>query len=422
MKNLYPVISLVFLVSFIGFCQDSTPNYDEAAVPSYTLPAPLVFEDGRTLSIAGEWPQRKAEIFALFERDVYGTSPAWQGDMEAVELFRSAEALEGLALLREIRLRLTWQGRTADIHVLMHLPKSDSPVPVFLGLNFFGNHTTTFNENVWLNSNWMPASEALGIIDNRATETSRGLRVSRWPAKEIVERGYGLLTIYCGDIDPDYEHGFTQGVHALMDMDRDSTSWGTVAAWAWGLSRVMDYLETDPLIDHEQVAVIGHSRLGKAALWAGAMDERFAMVVSNNSGCGGAALSKRQFGETVYAINRQFPHWFNDRFKLFNNKEVDLPVDQHQLIALIAPRPVYVASAEDDLWADPQGEFLAAKAASTVYSFLGIDGLPVNTMPEVNDPVMGGIGYHVRSGGHDITLYDWFRYLDFADKHFGTNN
>ena len=295
------------------------------------------------------------------------------------------------------------------------------PVPVFLTLNFYGNHTIHADPDIRLNTrSWMRDNAQFGVVDHRATEKSRGVRISRWPVEKILARGYGLAAIYYGDIDPDFHDEFENGVHPLFDDHegaRPADAWGSIGAWAWGLSRAMDVLEKDPAVDPKRVIVMGHSRLGKTALWAGVQDERFAITISNDSGCGGAALSRRAFGETISIITRAFPHWFCGRLKDYANKEGEIPVDQHQLIALCAPRPVFVASAEADLWCDPQGEFLACKFASPVYKLFGLEGMPATEMPEVGKPVHGTIGYCVRAGKHDLTESDWLRYMDFADKH-----
>jgi hypothetical protein len=408
------IISLIMMTSLMA--QIFTPNYDETLVPNYVLPKILEFENGDTVESQEEWKQRREEIYRLFEHDVYGKAPKWEGTMTSAVIYENTNALNGQATLREIKLTLHYQGKSLDIFLLLHLPKTPKKTPVFLGYNFYGNHTTTNDPGVMVTPSWSMNSPALGITDNKATETSRGMQGNRWPAKEIVSRGFGLATVYYGDVDPDFDDGFQNGVHQLLGTD--SASWGSVAAWAWGLSRVMDYLETYEPVDSEKVAVLGHSRLGKAALWAGVSDERFAMVISNNSGCGGAALSMRQYGETVGRITTNFPHWFAENYKRYNKMEHTLPVDQHQLLALVAPRPLYVASAEDDRWADPKGEFLSSMEASVVYELLGLPGLSIKEMPAVNQPVTDGkIAYHIRTGVHEITLYDWMQYLDFAEKH-----
>lgn len=416
--RLYFSLILTFIVAQMSNAQ-SEYNYDESKVPQFEVPNLLKTSEGEVVKTSQDWVEkRRPELYSFFEEQVYGRVP---GELDGVsfEIIEEGEAMEGTALRKQIKITLAKNGKSLSYVLLIFLPKDGQKVSVFLGYDFFGNHSITKDNKVLISDAWAMNSEALGVNENKLTETSRGQRAHRWAIDKIIEGGFGLATIYYGEVDPD-KHDFSDGLHSLfyeMGQERPKNDeWGSIAAWAFGMSTALDYFEQDNDIDEERIIAFGHSRLGKAALWAGARDQRFAGVISNDSGCGGAAMSKRKFGETVARINTSFPHWFCDNFNAYNDNEEALPFDQHQLLALIAPRPLYVASAQEDEWADPKGEFLSALYASSVYKLYGEKGISSSKMPEVNQPIQNTLSYHLRTGKHDVTDYDWEQYLKWAKR------
>ena len=365
-------------------------RFDEAGVPAYTLPE--VVPDGAT---PATWAGRRAETLALFHDHVYGRRlPApEQLRFEVVE--EDPAALGGAATLRRVAVSSEHGGRRHRFEVAFVLPNGrGGAVPVFLLLNH---------------------------RDPAFADPARPASSPFWPAAALVERGFGAAVVQTAALAPDDSARYQDGALRLLGEDRPApTAPGALAAWAWGAGRALDYVETDPDLDARRVAVVGHSRGGKAALWAAAQDERFALAVSNESGAGGAALSRRAYGETVGRVTRTFPHWFAPAFAGYAGREGALPVDQHQLLALVAPRAVYVASADEDLWADPRGEFLSLAAASPAFALYGHPAVPPDAMPALDEPaVWGPRGYHVRPGPHDLTRGDWDRFMDFADVLWG---
>jgi hypothetical protein len=406
--------------------QEFTPNYDESKVPEFEVPDPLLTFKQKKVSSVKQWEKkRRPELEEWFTQNMFGEIPGELkiSSFEVIE--ESDNAVNGKAIRKQVELTFEKKDLQLNLTLLMYLPKNVEKAPLFLGYNFYGNHTVSEDANIIISEAWARDNASFGIQYNQLNEKSRGVRANRWAIEKMIDAGMGLATIYYGEVDPD-KNDFTDGVHPFFYKAGQElpavNEWGSISAWAWGLSRAMDYFEEDEDVDVSKVVVFGHSRLGKTSLWAGATDQRFAAVISNDSGCGGAALSKRKFGETVWRINHAFPHWFCKRFYQFGNKEENLPVDQHQLLALIAPRPLYVASAEEDLWADPRGEFLSAYYATPVYHLYGKKGIESMEMPGVNQPVQNTVAYHIRTGKHDVTDYDWEQYIKWAKQQLNITN
>ena len=440
------ILPLLMSVTFHVHAADSLP--ETAALPAQSaLPDPLTMFDGRPVRTREMWLQRRRpELKELFQHYMYGYLPPPSKTHSTVERI-DKDFFGGKATLKEVTLRLGSTNVPA-VHLLLVVPNQRvNPAPVFVGLNFCGNHALLDDPKVRLPTGWMPNS-CPGCTNNKATDTGRGKQTGVWALEQSIDRGYAVATLYNGDIEPDRPDA-PQGIRAAFaagsskpvtgevqprttqaasderlyrpapGRDMGSTDCGTIAAWAWGLHRAVDYLYTDRDIDTNRIAVFGHSRNGKTALLAAAFDERISLAIPHQAGCGGTAPSRGKIGESVKQINDRFPHWFDGEFKKFNEQPEKLPFDQHCLIALIAPRPVLLSNATEDTWANPAGQFEMLQAAEPVYRLLGAGGLGANQQPPPGKLIDTRLGYFIRAGKHSTTPDDWKIFLDFADRHFG---
>lgn len=392
-KTLMKRITL-FCILLSTCCSVVAQNYDEAKVPHYTLPDVLKTASGKTIRNVEKWEKlRRPEVLKLFEDHVYGQMPADYDSIRYALTEDDGPEMGGKAVLKQVGVTIFRKGQSVQINVVLFVPtRVKKPVPVFLLINNRGKENT---------------------------DPTRATKSEFWPAEMVIDSGFAIAAFHVSDLAPDNKDTYMTGVLQKLYPEQLKMDNGmkAIGAWAWGASRVMDYFETDKDIDAKKVIVVGHSRGGKTSLWAAAQDKRFAACITNCSGNTGAALARRQFGERISRINTTFPHWFNNNYKKYNDKENALPVDQHMLIALIAPRPVYATNASKDLWADPKGTFLALKAAEPVYTLYGIAlGLPTDP-PGINKPVIGRhFGYHNREGEHNMTAYDWGNFIRFVRK------
>lgn len=399
--------------------------FNEDLVPDYTLKDPLIANDGHRVETPEDWRKRRKELQAIFEENIYGKIPDLPYEVSIEILEDWAPAFDGIGKRKQVKLIISTEYGSQSANMLIYAPKNtEQPVPAFLGLNFMGNQTIENDPNIIATKVWLMKRSDTGESTVEEKVMDRGMIDAGWPVKRVIQEGFALATACYGDFDPDYHDNYQNGLHGIFTkpgQERTSDDWGSVCLWGFGLSRMLDVLEEEPEIDASKVAVVGTSRLAQTSLWAGIRDERFFMIIDNESGCGGSALNKRRFGESVYAINLRFPHWYCTNFEKYNDNESELPMDTHGILAMAAPRPLYIGTAVEDSWSDPKGMYLAAKAASPVYEFLGKPGLPMKEFPEVSQTDFSGfIGFHHRTGGHGVNEFDWIQFIEFFKQHLKT--
>jgi hypothetical protein len=393
---------------------------EPSTLPAKTdLPDPLVLLNGKRVESQKEWvEQRRPELKALFAHYMYGPIPPVITKTKAQIIGTFPDFLDGKATLKLVKLE-TGPAAAPRINLMLVIPNGRmGPAPVFLAMNFCGNSALTPDPRVPLPESWVP-NFCQGCTNNRATAESRGTQSGDWPLASLVNRGYALASFYSGDIDPD-RADTSEGLYAFLShgnaSENSAANRGTLAAWAWGFHRCVDYLVEDPGIDPAHIAAVGHSRNGKAALLAAAYDERIGIAFPHQAGCGGSAPSRGKVGESVKVINEHFPHWFNATFKQFNESPERLPFDQNGLVALCAPRAVLFSAAQEDQWANPAGQFEVLKASEGSYRLLGVPGLGTTNLPPLRQLVGHRLGYYIREGKHSMTSDDWRVFMDFADR------
>jgi hypothetical protein len=416
------------IATFVTAQQIPGYNYDETKIPPYVLLDPLKLKDGSPVNTPDQWwQQRRPEIIHLFEENIFGRTPDnARVPLRAHVVEIDRHALAGRAVRKQIDIYFTKDGdRGAKMRLLLYLPShARKKSAVVLGLNFGGNQTVLDDPGILPTPVWTKPKGAVALEHNLPDDKTRGTQTQEWQVEKVISRGYGLATVYYGDIEPDFKDASQFSVRQLFLMAGQTVpapdEWGAIGAWAWGLSRAVDYLVSDKDVDAKRIVVTGHSRLGKVADWAAAQDLRIAAVLSTESGKGGQSLSRREIGETVAHLEHSFPYWFCANYAKWVGHDQEIPADGNLLLSLIAPRPLYVASAAGDEWSDPRGEFLSAVSASRVYTLLGRHGLVEATMPATDQPLLrGDVAYHIRSGKHDVTSFDWEQYLIFLDLQFG---
>lgn len=428
---------LAVIVSGCSTTRESAPAFVAAerlpAQPNF--PDPLIMLDGQKITTAEQWNEkRRAELKALFAHYMYGEIPPKPAKLNFKSTVADEKFLEGKATLKLVTISISG-SETPKIDLLVVTPNAVKKAPLFLAMNFCGNHAIHPDPRIPLAQSFL-GSGCKGCTNNHATDAARGAQTADWPLEEIISRGYAVASFANADVDSDRGNA-SDGVYAWLAKERTGSATnsltadrGCIAGWAWGFQRCVDYLVTDSAIDKSRIAAVGHSRNGKTALLAAAFDERIALAIPHQAGCGGTGPSRvapklsapqangRPIAETIAVINKSFPHWFNAEFKKFNQAPEKLPFDQHELVALMAPRPVLLSNAEGDQWANPSGQFEVLKAAEPIYKLLNAGGCDATEMPPEGKLVSSKLGYYIRAGKHSMNSDDWKVFLEFADGHF----